>query len=340
MKNFCVLPFFGKEYSFDRPAISCCLLKHQNIDQIKQEMLKDTRSSACNSCWKLEDQQLLSDRQLKNSAYDFYADKDIRYVIDEVKVGKYSDQIVKLYTSSLCNSTCVTCNSKFSTSWAQLEGNNTKASRLDNDIIDSIDYKNLKMLTFVGGEPLYEKKNFEVLQRLLDAGNSKCFISFTTNGSVELTAHQQNMLSQFANVNFCISVDGIGSVFEYLRFPLKWDSIIKTISTCRSINIEPSISYTISNLNILYYKETIDWFNEQKLNYNHNLVNTPSYFSVNALPAYIKDTITDGKELLRNHSITDDTLFLKFIDEINRQDLLKKINIEDYLPKLAALIRN
>jgi sulfatase maturation enzyme AslB (radical SAM superfamily) len=194
------------------------------------------------------------------------------------------------------------------------------------------------MLTFVGGEPLYEKKNFEVLQRLLDAGNKTCFISFTTNGSVELTEHQLQLLKEFVNVNFSISIDGIGPVFEYLRFPLKWDSILNTIAVCRSIGIEPSVSYTISNLNILYYKETIDWFVEQKLNYNHNLVTNPSYFSINALPAHIKNNIVHGKDLLRNHDDSDDGLYLKFVGEVKRQDALKKIKMQDYLPTLAGLI--
>ena len=121
--HFCVMPFFGQEISPNQSKeVSCCLLPAQtDIDAVRDEMLKGNKPKECSKCWNLELSGIESDRLIKNRTYDFYADKDINIVEQECKQGKYSKQIVKIYTSKLCNSTCVTCNPQFSTAWASLK---------------------------------------------------------------------------------------------------------------------------------------------------------------------------------------------------------------------------
>jgi MoaA/NifB/PqqE/SkfB family radical SAM enzyme len=55
------------------------------------------------------------------------------------------------------------------------------------------------MLSLLGGEPLYEKKNFDLLEYILDLGNNDMFISIVTNGSVVLTDRQKRIFSKFKN---------------------------------------------------------------------------------------------------------------------------------------------
>jgi MoaA/NifB/PqqE/SkfB family radical SAM enzyme len=331
------MPFYGAEYTPTGFTTPCCLLDPlADINQVQNDMLNGRRSSACDTCWKLEDQGKVSDRLLKNSAFDFFADKDIRYIEEDCKNGNFSPKILKLYTSNLCNSTCVTCNSHWSTAWATLK--KEKTFKIVNDSIpDQIDYTNINILSFVGGEPLYEKKNFDILERLILADNLDCFITFVSNGSTVLTAYQKNILKHFTNLNICLSIDGINSRFEYVRYPLKWNNLLENIDFYKQHNVDLSVSYTISNLNIFYYVETVEWFNSQGLSFNHNLVTDPAHFGINSLPKTIKDNI--NSELFREHQDQDDINFKKFLEEIHGQDRLKNISLDDYLPEFSSLIR-
>lgn len=334
---FCVMPFYGAEYTPTGFTTPCCLLDPTaDVKDVQTDMLNSRRSPACDTCWKLEDQGKVSDRLLKNSAFDFFADKDIRYVEEDCKNGNFSPKIIKLYTSNLCNSTCVTCSSHWSTAWATLK--KEKTFKIVNDsLLDQLDCANIEILSFVGGEPLYEKKNFAILERLIAVGNQDCFISFVTNGSTVLTEYQKHILKNFSNLNICLSIDGIGSRFEYIRYPLKWNDLLENIDFYKQHDIDLSVSYTISNLNIFYYAETIKWFNHQGLSFNHNLITDPVHFEINSLPKAIKDTI--DCELFREHQDQDDINFKKFLEEIHNQDRLKNISLDNYLPEFSRLIR-
>ena len=334
---FCVLPFFGAEYTPSGFTTPCCLLpKDTNIKQLQTEMLAGQRPVACQKCWTLEDQGKTSDRQLKNSSFDFYTDRDIQYIEKDCHDGNFSLQILKLYTSNLCNSTCVTCGTSASSAWATLKKVKT-FEIIGQDQLDSIPYKDLVMLSFVGGEPLVEKKNFDILEQLISIGNTDCFISLTTNGSIQLNQKQQSILKQFKNLNICLSIDGIEKRFEYIRYPLKWNILLENIDFFKSLDIDLFVSYTISNLNIFYYNETVEWFNKQELRHNHNLVTYPSHFSIYALPEKIKLGLK--QELFGQHNVDDDANFSLFLKEIQQQDQLKNISIKDYLPEFYELIK-
>ena len=335
---FCVLPFFGAEYTPSGYTTPCCLLPNNtDIKQLQIEMLTGQRSIACQKCWSLEDQGKISDRQLKNSAFDFYKNQAIEFVEEDCRKGDYSTQIVKLYTSNLCNSTCVTCGPGASTAWATLK-NIKVVSTIDPSIIDSFNYKDFIMVNFVGGEPLKEKKNFDILLKLIAVGNTSCFISLTTNGSVQLSTKQKDILREFKNLNICLSIDGIEKRFEYMRFPLKWDVLLENIRFFKENNIQLSVSYTISNLNIMYYQETVDWFNLQGLDHNHILVSYPEYFSPTALPKEVKKLLNNPIVAIDTHSNIDDKNFINACIEIKNQDTLKNIKIKDYLPEFYDLI--
>ena len=337
---FCVLPFFGAEYTPSGFTTPCCLLPtNTDIKQLQTEMLAGQRPVACQKCWTLEDQNKISDRQLKNSAFDFYKNQAIEFIEEDCRKGNYSTQIVKLYTSNLCNSTCVTCGPGSSTAWATLK-NIKVLSTIAQPIIDSFNYKDFTMVNFVGGEPLKEKKNFDILLKLIAVGNTACFISMTTNGSVQLSTKQKYILKEFKNLNICLSIDGIEKRFEYMRFPLKWDILLENIKFFKENNIQLSVSYTISNLNVMYYQETVDWFNLQGLDHNHILVSYPAYFSPTALPKEVKKLLNNPIVSIDNHSIIDDENFITACIEIKNQDTLKNIKIKDYLPEFYDLIRH
>jgi hypothetical protein len=343
--SFCILPFYGVEY----PANTfCCLAIGSDREVVKKEMLRGQRPTACNKCWRLEDAGIKSDRIIKNETLDFYANRNIQDLYQECVDSNTEIIHYKIDTNNVCNATCTTCGSKSSSAWAKLEKDQGQVSAktwqlYPADVDKKINYSTAKSIGFRGGEPFMSKTNFYILEKLVEAGNYDCFISFTTNGSFELTPKQINLIKQFPNMNFCFSIDGIGPVFEYVRYPLKFDHIQKNIKFCQTHNIIASVSYTLSNLNILYHTQTVEWFEQHNLDYIVNPVYSPSCFSPSSLPNHVKQQIKhtlpiELQSMIDSHSLQHDQNFEKFKQEIAKQDRWKNIQLKHYLPELAALI--
>ena len=147
-----------------------------------------------------------------------------------------------------------------------------------------------------------EQRNIEILEQL----NPECVISIVTNGSVELNKELLQILAKFKRVIVCLSIDGVGPVFEYHRWPLKWNKLLENLTKFRGLQCDLSVSYTLTNVNLPYKQETIDWLNKQQLPYILNEVAHPVYFAVTA-------------------PISEET-----IQELDRQDSLKGIDRRDY----------
>jgi hypothetical protein len=152
----------------------------------------------------------------------------------------------------------------------------------------------------------------------VDASNTDCRISFVTNGNIIPTHEQIEILRHFSDINCCVSIDGIGKSFEYIRYPLRWENLQANLKIYREIFTEVNVSFTVSNLNYYDRSNIIQWFQDQKLLYIENYVSFPAWFNHQVDPSH--------------------ELWPQFVQEIKRQDKLKGINIRDYLPYVADLI--
>ena len=342
--SFCVLPFFAIEYP---RKIACCLMNEsESIDSIKSQMLRGIRPDSCKKCWALEDAGLKSDRQIKNETLDFFTNVDLEQLINDCKKNENKIVHYKFDSNNICNAACVTCSGMFSSTWNKIERKNNISKFknwkiLPEQTVDWVDYKNAKSISFRGGESFLSNTNFYILEQLVEHKNLNCFVSFVTNGSFSLTTYQKEILLKFKNLNFCFSIDGIGPVFEYLRWPLKWSTVENNIAWCRSQNIEVSVSYTLSNMNLIYHNETIQWFHDQQINYLINPVYDPIHFRPQSLPAVVKQKLNQHPNFAKSwltHSENDEHQFEQFHKEILKQDSMKNINIKDYLPELIELL--
>lgn len=343
--SFCILPFYGMEY----PAQTfCCLTPPgSDRDKVKSQILAGKRAKECAVCWRLEDHGFRSDRLIKNQSFDYYHNQSMRELYDQFKINPATNILwVKIDSDRTCNATCTTCDAASSTAWERLAKTkrsfpiwNTQHQPTD------LNYQELKSLMFRGGEPFLSKHNFTHLQRLLDAGNDDCHISFVTNGSIWPNAEQLDTLLKFKNLVISFSIDGIGKVFDYLRYPLKWDIVNRNLQHWQQLGIQLGVSYTLSNLNIFYHAQTCQWFNSNNLPFYINLVRSPRYFSVDSLPEDIKHAISqslddaDIKNIFRPHQTEDDEQFKFFKQNILWQDSLKNISIKNYLPDLVKLLQ-
>ena len=339
---FCVMPFYGWQTDIKS---SCCLLpKKHDIKKIQSDMLNGQRPSECQYCWKNEDAGIKSDRQIKNQTLSFLKDVTVHSLLEDCKQDRFGISMLKVVTNNTCNATCVTCGSHSSSSWATLEQKNNvqpaKSWKMKlKDFSYQLDHDQLKLVAFHGGEPFLSSTNFELLEQISDHGNSDCFVSFVTNGSFDLTDRQKYILSKFKQVNFCFSIDGVGPVFEYMRYPLNWSKIQENIKWAQDHEIDISVNYILSNTNLWYHTQTVNWFNQQGIKFLIGSVEYPAHFQPSALPKNIKDRIIadnpDIAKLLGKHTDQDDRNYQQFLSEIQKQDSWKGISIRDYLPEFS-----
>jgi sulfatase maturation enzyme AslB (radical SAM superfamily) len=340
MDTFCVLPWFSVELPSNSP---CCLLpSNTDIDQVKKDLLSDVKSPACARCWAIESEGLKSKRQFENEFLDYKLDRDLELLKQDCSALSISPVLYQITTSNLCNQACVSCNSNASTKWAEIEKRMSMVPAKTFTIElekQNVNYATARRISLLGGEPFFDSKTFEILENLVNNNNTDCAVSLVTNGSITLKDRHLELLSKFTDLNICISVDGVGPVFEYLRWPAKWSTLVNNIKFFQTITKNISISYTISSLNLFYYNQTINWFNEQGLKYNHNIVSVPNWLSPGSMPVELKQLLTDNLFAEQWINRTGNEISLQeFSDKISAQDTAKRINIKDYLPEISRLL--
>ena len=163
-------------------------------------------------------------------------------------------------------------------------------------------------------------------------------MSVVTNGSCALTLTQFQTLSKFQNLNICLSIDGVGKRFEYMRYPLSWELLCNNLEQFKKITSNISVSAMISNVNIFYYSELMEFFHDQKLNYLCKQIDQPQHFSPGNLPDEFKQQVLDNNpeyqdqvKSFLNIGAYSTGLFKKCCDELQHQDTLKNIKISDYM---------
>ncbi len=306
------------------------------------------RPSECQKCWNLEDQGIKSDRQVKNETLDYYLDRDIEIIKkDAVEQGE-KILMLKLLTSFTCNATCVICGPESSSSWNILSQKINPIIPIKQyhlvdleEVKQKVDFKNLVALSLIGGEPLYEKKNLDLLEYVLEQGNDRVFLSIVTNGSVSLNSRWKQILSKFRNINFSVSIDGTERVFEYNRYPLLWKDLETNLDFFKTITDNVSSNYTVSNLNVFDHCASVEWFQSQKINFSINPIYAPPHFSPTALPMSVKESISKTftslapeHQITLTHSEQDEINYKIFREKIKQQDHAKGIHMRDYLPDL------
>lgn len=342
MNTFCVLPWYSNEIQKNRVTPCCLLPTHANIDQIKQDLLSGVNSPACNACWSVESSGQQSRRQTSNMFLEHSLAKDLPEIRNDCITGKSQTMLYQVYVSNLCNQACVSCGSVASSKWATLDKQIGKTAFPIYQVNKSdlqIDYRTVKKIEFYGGEPLFDPTTFEILEKLAEH-NTDCFISFVTNGSVEINSKYVDLLTRFTELSICVSIDGTGPVFEYMRWPAKWDTLLLNLQKYRSFAKYITASYTLSSLNALYYDQTIQWFEDMSIPVSHNIVYNPKWLNFDSTPTSLKNALLQKNNFV-THLLDPTTQGIdlnEYHKQILDQDTVKKINLRHYMPEVADLI--
>lgn len=121
---------------------------------------------------------------------------------------------------------------------------------------------------FAGGEPLYDKDHYRVLEVLKSSGRdlSQIELDYATNLTV-LKTKKYNVLDywkDYKEITLGFSIDGPPGINEYVRGGSNIDHIKENILTIRKNlnNVTLKAKFTAQALNIFYFPELTDWLYE------------------------------------------------------------------------------
>lgn len=161
---------------------------------------------------------------------------------------------------------------------------------------------NMEQLYFAGGEPLIIQQHYEILEEVVRRGfASQIELRYNSNG-VDIPDHLFELWDKFKRVRFHYSIDSVGAMNDYIRYPSQWDHQVKQFWKLDATgpNVEVTMACAVQALNIYYIPDLIRWKLEQgfkKINpwpFSAGLVNFhnvyhPPHLNVKVLPAWFKD---------------------------------------------------
>lgn len=228
---------------------------------------------------------------------------------------------------NVCNSACQTCNSVLSTKIGSLQSKNyVKTNNYDR--FWDLPQDRILEVDVSGGEPT-ASKNYKKLLANLPA-NTK-IVRMNTNGS-RMIPELVEILERGIMVIVTISLDGIGKVHDYVRWPIKWEQFSQTVEQYLSLSekyklLNLDFWTTVSCLNVNDLTNIKDYAKGKNIPHSWAYLDIPDVYNVR-----YKNNFTTKASHNQPDKIAvagDNSKVLQ--SYIEKQDALRGIDIKDYL---------
>lgn len=343
-ESICIYPWIGVDISQLGNYRPCCFysedikdehgnyynVKTHSIDEVylsdamrslRQEFRQGQKPDQCKRCWFEERAGNRSKRQLAKTKL-LTGPFNTNWEEDDTD----NLQIVSVGLGITCNIKCRICSPNVSSSVANevlLYTNNKKAHPVYQTLIESnwvnkkelplwnslLNQAHLKCLDFSGGEPMLSKSHFKLLEALIAQKKAKDIsMHYNTNGTV-LSKNAVNLWSEFKLVHIDLSIDNIGSRFEFERSGGKWADVLNVLAqyqALRSKKFRVGLHLTVNIQNAYYLPEICDWAQTYLFDDIHfNLLRDPAHMSLDYITPAGKTLVL---EKLSKYKCTDTRL--------------------------------
>lgn len=227
-----------------------------NFQKIRDQFESDgwENNPACRNCVKQKNKGLWINAEY----YDDHFTKDYLEYKNDLRI-----RFLEFTPSNICNQSCSTCSSYFSTTRGKVEKTlfgfkDFDTFKLDGKNIDKIKkiVPKLDHIMIKGGEPFADRTNYYILKELIGT-NPSCGVHIVSN----MHSIPEEFLSLISDLSMqgndfflSASIDGIGDLYEWIR-GTKFDDTCKTmkefyLASGRQIDINVCVSmYNILRLN-------------------------------------------------------------------------------------------
>jgi len=376
-KSFCPLPFLHLSTLPTGNVRLCCKavdnhaddlnLNKSTIDKIwnseyykniRKQMLNGIFPRDCKVCYK---EETLGKRSMRVKELEIWKDSvELNSALETENDGYLNTNPIylDLRMGNLCNLKCRTCD-PISSSQIHKEGKQLENSPkfFINKMTEADEIKewwketkfkmnldqilpNARLLWLSGGEPTLVTEGNNLIQKCVDDGLAdKIVLRYVIN----LTNLSDKFISnyeKFKEANFHASIDGLYEVNDYLRYPSKFDVLVKNLDKlCNSGANHVCLINTVSNMNIYRLPDLITWldqFNQGRMlpaKLNINPLNKPELFHTNILDNNIKEKICQKFETFitteKNKKELNSLCKLMLTENINKLQLRK--NFYNYI---------
>ena len=314
---------------------------------VRKNMLEGRWSDECGRCRVEEESGLRSRRQYEqNWPFSIENAKKITDADGTIDTEQSPLVYYDLRFGNLCNLKCRMCGPTDSHSWyedwlqiypgdgfkdthgyVQLN-KNFKGRLFTNDYdwhtsesfwnhIES-NIPNMQHVYMAGGEPLMIERHYDFLQKCIDMGQAeKMSIEYNTN-MTNLQPRVLELWKQFKEVRIGASVDGIGKVVEYQRYPAKWSAILKNLQTVDQLgdNVYAWLACTVTTLNVFHIPEYMKWKIKEsgfkKINSSKRLpvltihvAHSPTTACIQTLPSEMKQLVREQYDNFKDWLINE-----------------------------------
>lgn len=227
---------------------------------------------------------------------------------------------------NICNSACQTCNAGLSTKIGSLQSKNYL--RVDNyNSFLNIPQERILEVDVSGGEPT-ASKNYKEL--LLNLPPYTKIVRMNTNGS-RMIKELETVLDKGIKVIVTLSLDGIGKVHDYIRWPIKWIDYEDTIEKYTDLKnryklLDIDTWTTVSCLNIFELPRIFEYTSRRGLNHNWSFLEQPEEVNVRFVNRFTKQ----AKHLYPDQVAVDIDNTDNLNEFIRKQDTLRGIDHRDY----------
>lgn len=302
------------------------IIKNEKWQTLKQQMTDNEWPKGCLSCKKNEENFGTSLRQV-------YFDNTTE---DDLKHERLT--YLEFNGSNICNLSCVHCHSLYSSRWVierqklkkvveiyddaekaiaknfrplqefkENNGTSLVKMHLPNpelvlENIKDIDFSQLKILSFRGGEPLLNSETTSVLQYLDSLEILKNLDVLLTTNCTYINDEIIKLLANCKSVTVNLSIDGVYELFNYIRYgDAKFEDVEPVIAKLNTLpNVNMMVSAAPMNYNAFNLLDIREWSIELSKKYN-NLKPVPGFNNCVVSPIYLSlATLSDNarKELI------------------------------------------
>jgi len=287
--------------------------------QLRQNMLNEVASSACQSCYEQEKSGFFSGRNSANKHFGHHIHK-IDSTMEDGTQPDFEMTYWDIRFSNLCNLRCRSCGHIFSSQWyqdqARLAGGDWKerntvlnyAGRTETDMWEQLephlDY--VEQVYFAGGEPLLMEEHYNILEELLRRGRTDVRLIYNTNFThTDLKGRSVfEYWKEFKSVAVGASLDDMGVRGEYIRKGTDWAVVEQNRREMQEIcpGVDFYVSATLSIMNAWHLPDFHqDWVQRgfiRAQDFNINVLQYPQYYRIDIAPAEYKTKI---EEKYRKH---------------------------------------
>jgi organic radical activating enzyme len=348
-KTFCMYPWIHLHAFPTGDAHPCCysemahavgstkrhtlkeIWNDQPMRDLRQRMLTEQTSGACNKCYEQETAGFFSGRQSANKHFGHYINR-VAETQPSGQLERFEMTYWDIRFSNLCNLSCRSCGHIFSSSWhkdqAQLIGGDWSiknqvlnyAGRTETDIweqlIPHLDY--VEQIYFAGGEPLMMAEHYNILDELEKRKRWDVRLIYNTNFTHTRLKDRTvfDYWKRFQSVSVGASLDDMGTRAEYIRKGTNWDRVYQNRKEMMQIcpNVDFYISPTLSILNAWHLPDFHKNWVEQGLirpqDLNVNILQDPAHLRIDIAPAEYKEQL---KEKYQEH-----LTWLRPLDQLQR----------------------